>query len=373
MAEWCKESYESSVSSRCWWYTPYDDGWDGYPELAGDDELRQIVEMEQALGPVPEWARRIVERSISFACPCGHYLFPRPYLEVIEAIGSQTPPAFVHGCFTVGRERKRQMMDYVFCLDAWLAGASAEDAARELNALGYRRIDWDRVCADLWEALGGHTELKDLLVERLIHSQRLKIKRSPWDDDLATDFGRDQFLGAMFGCENPAKTYSHIDGDVPGFDEAASPRVQRLESRLADLCPDWDKMRFHINFGWLCAPRAFRFLERRLGAIGQERPPQRADRVPGFLQIDDTHPDQGEAAAWWEAFTAALDRWWRGQPEASEVTGDVIRLLGEATAVKQWLVRLFLKKLRCYALNDEGLRRLVHPKPHNRRGTRPVP
>jgi len=371
-AEWSKEVYEESVSSRCWWYTPYDEGWDKCSAIAEDDELRQIVEMERELGPMPDWAQQIVERSIHSACPCGHYLFPRPYLEVLDAIGSETPPAFVHSCFTVERERKRQMTDYVFCLDAWLAGAAAEDAARELKALGYRDIDWETVCADLWRVLGQRTELKEFLIERLIHSQRLKIKRSPWDDDLASAFGRDQYLGAVSKAQNPAKVYCYIEHDVPGFDEAASPRVQRLEAKLAELCPEWDKMRFHIAFGWLCAPRAFRFLERLVWAIGKERPPQPGDQVPGFLRIDDTHPSQDQAAAWWRAFCEALDSWWRGEPQVGGVADDVDRRLGAHTAVKRWLVRLLLKKLRHLERNGEGLAKLVNPPPGTKRGARPV-
>jgi hypothetical protein len=313
-----------------------------------------------------------VERSINYACPCGHYRFPQPYLETLDAIGSATPRRFVHGCFTVDGGRKRQMMDYVLCLDAWLAGASPGDAARELNALGHRRIDWDAACADLWRVLGDHSERKDLLVERLILSQRHKLKRSPWDDDLGSQFGRDQYLGALGASGNPAKACSYIEADVPGFDEGASPRVQRLDARLRELCPDWDALRFHIQFGWLCAPRAFRFLERLIWAIGQERAPQPSDQDPGFLQADDTQPNQDEAAAWWQAFCGALDAWWRGRPATGRVADDVTRGLGEPTPVNKWLVRLFLKKIRGYVLNSEGLARLVDPRPGSRRGTGPL-
>jgi len=368
--EWSKAAFEASVSSRCWWYTPYDDGWDKCPSMAEDAELRGIAEMECALGGVPAWARQIVERSIHFACPCGHYLFPQPYLEALDAIGAEAPPTFVHGCFTVDRARKREMMDYVFCLDAWLAGAAAEDAARELNALGCRRLDWATVCSGLWRVLGERTELKELLVERLIHSQRCKIKGSPWDDDLASEFGRDLFLGPIGTVRNPAKIHCYIEQAVPGFDEGASPRVQRLEARLAELCPDWKKMQFHTEYGWLCAPRAFRFLERLIWAIGQERPPRPDDRVPGFLQTDDTHPNQDEAATWWKGFVAVLDAWWQSGQESGPVAEDVARRLREPTPLKRWLVRLFRRKLRFYASYEEGLDRLIHPRPNARRGTR---
>ncbi len=116
-AEWSKEAYEASVSSRCWWFTPYDEGWDACPEIARDDELHGIVATELELGEVPGWARRIVETSIHSVPPCGHYMFPLAFLEAASDIGSETPPEFMHGCFTVERGRKRQMMDYCLCLD----------------------------------------------------------------------------------------------------------------------------------------------------------------------------------------------------------------------------------------------------------------
>ena len=159
---------------------------------------------------------------------------------------------------------------------------------------------------------------------------------------------------------------------MPGFDEGASPRVQRLEARLAELCPDWKKMQFHTEYGWLCAPRAFRFLERLVWAIGQERPPRPADRVPGFLQVEDTHPNQDEAAAWWKAFVAALEAWWQGEARGGPVAEDVAQRLGEATRVKQWLVRLFRRKLRFYASYEEGLDRLINPRPSAARGSRSI-
>ncbi len=54
--EWTRENYEKSISSRCWWYTSYDAGWNGCREygtdISTDDELRQIAAMEQELGVV---------------------------------------------------------------------------------------------------------------------------------------------------------------------------------------------------------------------------------------------------------------------------------------------------------------------------------
>jgi len=368
--QWTGQAYERSISSRCWWYTLYDGG--KWSELVRkDDELKQIVEIEYALGDVPKWAQQIVERSINQACPCGHYLFPQPYLEVVSAIGSRTPRTFVHSCFTVERERKRQAMDYCLCLDAWLAGARPEASAHELAALGYRKIDWHTVCADLWQALGERNEVKELLVERVLHNIRWSIKFTFWDDDLASEFGRDQYLGEYARTDDEAS----IDGYYarpPFYYEKGSPRVQRLEARLDVVCPNWQTWYDQMVEWWLCAPKSFRFLERMLWAIGRERPEQPAGQVPGFLQCRDTYPNQDDAAEWWTAFCAALDSWWRGHSASGNVAEQVNRRLGEVTPAKRWLVRLFLRKLKRLEENGEQLAHLVSAQHRHKRGTKPL-
>ena len=352
---WSKETYEASLVARCWWCTIYDDGWDGCERLRDDGELRAIVQAEGALAPLPQWAEEVIERNIRFLPLCGHYRFPLAYREAVAAIGAEEAPNFVHGCFTVEGERKRQMADYVFCLDAWLAGATPAAAAAELNALACRIIDWDAVCADLWGVLGEPTEPKRLLVERLIHSQRLKIKQLPWDDDRADRFGRDAYLGDFIPPEagrNPGNECAYSSWPAPAFDEAASPRVRQIERRLKEICPDAEWFLYTIRYGWLCAPKAFRFLERLIWAIGKGRPVHTHDHplagggdVPGFLRIEDTLPDAVANRRWWDAFLASLKAWPEGDSPAGRVADEVRRLLGEPTAVKRWLVRLLVRKL----------------------------
>lgn len=373
--QWCKETYEGSISSRCWWFTPYDGGqWNDL--ICTDDELRQIIEMEAILDDVPQWARQIVERSINAACPCGHYLFPLPWLEVLDAIGSQTPPTFVHNCFTVEGGRKRQAQDYALCLDAWLAGSPSKAPARELSELGYRHIDWHAVCDDLWQVLGERTQVKELLVDRVLHSIRWAVKFTFWDRAATSLFGRDQYLGDFSRTDGQIS----IDGyyDRPTFHyEQASPRVQRLEARLAEVCPDWDVWRGQLGEWWLCAPKSFRFLERILWSVGREHPLRPTDRVPGFLHCEDTYPSQDDAAPWWTAFCAALDGWWRDQPTSDEVARDTEWRLGEPTPIKRWLVRLYLRKLRRLEENGVQLTQLVNARSGSsehahRRGAKPL-
>lgn len=376
--KWSRNTYEQSVSSRCWYFTGYDDGW-AAPGLAEDAELQGIVRMERELGDVPERASKVVESSIRFVPPCGHYAFPKGYLETTSAIGAMSPQSLNHTCFTVDAERKKQMMDYCLCLDAWLAGASPEAAAAELCALGYRKIDWQSVCDGLWQVLGEHTELKDLLVEYVLLQTRWWIKTSVWDDDRATMFGRDQYLGdyAETGC------FAADNGNpglrAPIFRIDASRRVQRLDARLKEICPDWPWFRNLIVDGsWPCAPKSFRYLERLLWSIGKERPavslpsyPMEAgDDVPDFLHAKDTCPDGEQAAKWWADFLTALDAWWQGQALAGSVAEDVARRLGECTEAKRWLVRLYAHRLRVLARHYAKLGRLVNPEPGKSWGTK---
>ncbi|NIO38619.1 hypothetical protein GTO27_13120, partial [Candidatus Bathyarchaeota archaeon] len=116
---WCKENYEKSVTSRAWSYTPYDVPWE---DLHPSSELRSIFEEEMNLGSVPDWAKGIIDRMMGPPA-CGHYTFPRPLLQICEAIREEKCPDFVLGCYTADSERKKLMSYYVYCLDAWLKNA----------------------------------------------------------------------------------------------------------------------------------------------------------------------------------------------------------------------------------------------------------
>ncbi len=368
--EWSKDIYENSITSRCWWFTGYDDGWFA-PGLAGDDELQAIVRMEVELTGLPGWASKIVETSIRSVPPCGHYSFPKAYLETLDAIGKEQPKSFVHTCFTVDSERKRQMMDYCLCLDAWLQGTRPESPAKELAALGHRSVDWASVCKDLYNILGEHTELKDLLVERILFQTRWWIKSSVWDDDRAANFGRSQYLGDFTETGCFATDNGNPDLRAPTFRLDASPRVREMEIRLKEICSDWPWFKNLIVEGsWPCAPKSFRYLERLLWSVGKERPSvslpsypmDSGDDVPNFLHAEDTCPSSEEAAKWWREFLEALEAWWWNQSTDGSVAEDVFFRLRKRTEVKRWLVRLYVHRLRLLARHGAKVGRLVDPR-----------
>ncbi len=373
--EWTKEVYDQSASSKV--IAGYDIGNQFNPDYwdldSADEELRQIVAMELELDDVPEWADGV---GLRYLAPCGHYMFPEPFLQALSLVGSADPSiidgTLKHHCYTVEGDRKKAAMDYCLCLDAWLAGAGPEAVARELDALGHRKINWQSVCRDLWEALGEHTEKKKLLVELTLLVIRHAIKTYRWDDEQGTDYGRDEYLGDY-------REDGGIDGTwgTPRFDQWATPRLKKIADRLSEVWPEWRSVpKGEYGSWWLCAPKAFRFLERDLWAIGKERPLEPSEPVPGFLQCEDTYPNQAEAAAWYEDFGAALEAWWKGESTSGRIADDVVERLGEPTPVKRWLVRLFRHKLRKYETED-GIRggqfgRLVSPNRDRKRGTRPL-
>jgi len=361
--EWTRDVYESSVARRCWWYTPYDAGWDGAAQhgedMSQDQELRQIADMERELGPVPDWAQRLVEGPMRFLPPCGHYLFPRAFLEVATAIGCQTPPVFIHGCYTADRRRKERMVDYLVALDAWLAGVGADAAARELSATGHPYTDWPAVCSALWGVLGERVPAKEMMIGRLVHRLRWWIKSHVWDDDNRTVFCRDQFLGDVY-CRS--QHYGNVGFGDPWFTELDIPRVKRMEGRIRESWVDADWFISRIRCTWLCAPKAFRFVERVLWALGQERKLEPAEDVPSFLRCEDTYLNQDRAAEWWRDYCDALDGWWQDQPRQTDVARDLANRLGEPTDHKRWLVRLLRHRVRMLARYGD-LKRLVDPQP----------
>ncbi|MDP6358497.1 MAG: hypothetical protein QF473_25475 [Planctomycetota bacterium] len=361
--EWSRGTYDRSVSSECWWFTPFDRDdptyWDA---VSKDEEMREILAMEQSLAEVPDWARSV---GIGYLPPCGHWKFPGPLLQILTLIGSANPvtigESFKLQCYTVDRERKRAAQDYCLCLDAWLAGTGPEVPAFELNALASRKIDWTAVCSDLWNVLGERSEKKELIVERVLIAVRHAVKASRWDDERGTEFGRDQYLG----------DFSLTPDGEPACDALSSPRVQRIETKLAASHPGWRSLiKVDLGFWWLCAPKAFRFLERDLWAIGKDRSPEKGEEVPGFLRCEDLYPNQDEAAEWYEEFCAALDAWWQGNRPTGPAGELVCQRLGDSSPVKQWLVRLFRKKLRMYETTGGSIANLVNPKPRQKRGTK---
>ena len=382
---WSRHNWEHSVTGRVWTGTPYDLPWPELPPADGDEAdlagIRAILDDELSLGDVPDWAVAIAERMIRHLPTCGHYAFPAPLLNVCQAIGGEREPGFVIGCYTADAERKRRMAYYVYCLDAWLKDAPAEMAAAELSRRDDLGVDWPAVVARVYAALGVPTQARRLAVKRLIHRERWWLKTHIWCDDHRDRFGLDWYGGDVRGDLAEWGAYGNAPYGDPYLAERELPEVRAWKRRFLECVPDGRPLLERIESTWLCAPKAFRYLERIILEIGSLDAPRPADLGAAILQCEDTYPDAARCAANFRAMMASLEHWLargpgdgrgpdaapsaapagqrpRCQAEGGDVDGALVHMLGEATPVKRWLVRLFRHKLRLYAQHD-NLGRLV--------------
>ncbi|TKJ43338.1 hypothetical protein CEE36_04720 [candidate division TA06 bacterium B3_TA06] len=359
MTQWGKEGYQCSVTSRAWSYSPYDVEWEKLPASA---ELQEIFEEEMVLDEVPEWASKIIERMFG-PPPCGHYTFPRPVLQVCEAINQERCSEFIYGCYTADSERKTLMSYYGYCLDAWLKEASLDVAIAELGMRSDLSKDWTEIVTAIFDTLGEPTEHKKLVVERLIHRQRWWIKTLVWTDDKRNRFMLDRYSGDARGAVDSWGCYGNPPFGDPYFAELKLPRIKELTQKIKDTVPKGEGFIASCEQSWLCAPKAFRYLEKlihRIGVIGSSNP---SGDNP-ILQCEDTYPNVDACRKWYAGFMSSLDAW---------LAGDLQDLpeLGEITPVKHWLARILKHKLELYE-KHANLGKLVRTKPSGKSGTKTI-
>lgn len=344
---WCKEDYERSVTSTAWAVTPYSAGWEDsikYGEdLPASRELKAIFEEECALPDVPAWAKEIIARQISPLPICGHYAFPQPLLDVCRAIGERHAPQFIISCYTADGNRKRLMAQYVFCLDAWAKRAPLDLVQAEFALRNDAGRDWHAVAGNIYAVLGIPTERKDLLVARLIHRLRWWIKTLIWSDDSRDTFLTDVYMGDARGDEARFSAYGNSPFGDPYFTELEQPEVRALTDRIRQVYPDENKLLDRVESTWLCAPKAFRYLEKLLVDIGG---PEAAQAAAEFsLLCDDVNPDRESYGRWYGAFMTSLDAWLAGDESARPE-------LGAYDPVKHWLASILRHKLRLYEVHN---------------------
>jgi len=241
--QWSKENYEKSVTSRAWSYTPYDVPWE---DLHSSSELRSIFEEEMNLGSVPNWAEEIIDRMMGPPA-CGHYTFPKPLLQICEAIKEEKCPDFVLGCYTADSERKKLMSYYVYCLDAWLKNASLEVATAELGMRDNLGKDWSEIIAAIYGSLRSHSEEKVLLIGRLVHRLRWWIKTLIWFDDERNRYMLDTYMGNARGDEENWGAYGNSPFGDPYFAELELPEIKKLAEQIRAM-PDGKKFLIRNRF-----------------------------------------------------------------------------------------------------------------------------
>lgn len=343
-SSWTRVAWERSVTSKAWANTPYSAGWSEsvtYGEdLSKSPEAHAIWAEEMALGIVPDWAEAIIARMIDPLPSCGHYTFPRPLEQICEAIGQECCPEFVVGCYTADGERKRRMAVVIYCLDAWLQRAPLEAAMAEMSARDERGLGWSHTVEMVHRTLGEHTESRQLLVRRLIHRLRWWNKVHIWFDDRRDLYHRDAYLGDVRGDEEGWGAYGNSPHGDPYFAELRVPAVAQLSERIVDVLPDGRRLLDSIESTWLCAPKAFRYVERIVQDIGRVGGQATDGQFSPILGWEDTNPDIRACSATYRTSRRSLERWLAGGGPRDD--------LGAVTPVKHWLVRLLLHKLTLY-------------------------
>jgi len=311
---------------------------DPWSSFMASPELRSLVTEEAALGTIPGWAKEIVTRMIgSPLAPCGHYAFPAPIVQIIEAIGQERCPGFVMGCYTADPARKRRLQAIVYCLDAWLHNAPLETAIWELERQHIDDKNWSGIVRSIYTALGDRHPLRMLLVERLIHRLRWWIKAHSWDNDARLKFGLDQYLGDPRG-DGDWGDFGDPELRDPYFVELREPDVITMEERIRTEVADGGPLLIRIQSTWLCAPKAFRYIERillEIGAVGTTDTPDFRQQI---LDCDDTYPDFERAREWETALLNKLASWLSGD-------SDAVPELGPVTPTKHWLAGLLRYRL----------------------------
>ncbi|MDP6113685.1 MAG: hypothetical protein QGG53_17640 [Planctomycetota bacterium] len=360
-AEWVREAWGASVSAKGynadWWATLTPENEPGLWK-----ELRSILEDENAIALIPEWAADIVVRMMELPM-CGYYAYPENVTQIIDAIAAQRCPDVVKTCYTADPERKVLLSYYVFCLDAWSKGAPLLSVVAEVLKRDQLGKDWEEISGAVYRKLGERSDIKTAAVIRLIHRLRWWIKTLIWSDDKRDRFLLDVYSGDIRGDEEKWGAYGNSPYGDPYFVELEQPYVKVMVVQiLADL-PGGKRLLERIHSTWLCAPKVFRYLERliaEIGSIGSDAP---LGEVQSILDCEDTYPDFDADYEHFIELLENLQLWLDGD-------GEALPHLGEMSPVKRWLAHLLRHKLVFHARYEENFAKLVGKRPHGKSGSR---
>lgn len=353
---WDRAAYEASLTRHCFSWTPFCGtvGWEaawGDRRLKEDLNMRGLVELERVASPVPVWAQMVC-RQIDTMPPCG-WAVPQHVEAVCTNIGRQDAEAAVPPrCYSLGPERLGLMAQVAMLLDGWLKNLEPDEVAALLESTDDCGREWRDIAHDVWQTLGERHRRRTLLARRLLARLRFWL-RAPYGPDKGDDNAR---LGY---------TYTVSLGRNPGWDyfgcDEHDPEVAELNERIHQSLDEPQRWIDLITYTWPCAPKAFRFIERLIAAVGRvpadgpSVPNELGDQLPtGLLRIDETYLDTPTSRRLYNTATAALtrflgDAFQMGATSSGEVDpawkARLTRLLAEPSPLTTWLAALLLVRL----------------------------
>lgn len=118
-----------------------------------------------------------------------------------------------------------------------------------------------------------------------------------------------------------------------------------------------------IHSTWLCAPKAFRYIEKLIVEIGALGSSSGVSEAASILQCEDTYPDFEANQRHFRSLLGRLRGWLDGARES-------FASFGEPSPVKRWLVHLLWHKLVFHSRYEENFGKLVGERDHGRSGSK---
>lgn len=359
MTTWNRETYESSFTRNCFSFTPFcgSVGWDARwgkdgPLLRDNAQIRQLVEMECAVQPVPLWAQQVARQIDEFP-PCG-WSFPQQVEAVSTNIGrGNALDSQALRCFSPGPERLAVISHVALLLDGWLKDVAQASVAGAIARTDSACHAWPAIVARVWDTLGAREPRKVLLVRRLLERLRfwLRAPYAPASPD------RNPSLGYLYVSEMSSGGWGYFDFELN------DPVIQDLDGQIEESVDTPRRWLEVISCTWPCAPKVLRFLERIIWAIGRIAPGRGSsydelqEGVPTegrVLPVSGTHLTSEASRLLYDTAISAL----------AECVGDsfalpvelpdrveqqwkqrLVKLVGEIDQVQLWLTSLLLVRI----------------------------
>ncbi len=360
MSVWNKHNYENSLTRYCFPFTPFcgSVGWEAKwgkdgPALKDDAQIRQLLEMEYAIRPVPLWAQRIA-RQVEMFPSCG-WGFPQHAEAVCTNIGRRDADAARSlQCYTVGPGRLGLLGDVALLLDGWVKRAEPDLVASAIAVQESAGLEWTTIAGNVYRALGDPDPRKELLVRRLLERLRFWL-RAPYDWAKGDNNHR---LGYIY---LPALGL-YGGWDYFGF-ELRDPVTKELTQRIHEEIDTPDRWVEAITSTWPCAPKVMRFLEKIICTIGLIEPnatsafDELKRLVPPageVLPVNQTYLDSETSRRLYDTSIRVLgdyagDDFCLPTPLPDEVdiswANRLTGSLGDRGPVKLWLVSLLLERI----------------------------
>ena len=171
----------------------------------GRETIRNLIEAERSAGQIPGWAVCIAENNIKYFPPCGHEMFEHNVTAILKAIKEHCKVEDFYYCFMVSDMALAKAQEVI-------ERCEKNDRATAYNIILAKRLQW-------WT---------------IVNSE---VKGNPFINDDARS-------------------------DYYDWDDSTENEIRKSGSSLDD------RLLKNIKDTWLCAPKAFRFIERIGNEIG---------------------------------------------------------------------------------------------------------